>query len=42
MEKCDYCEGKGKYSLESIYQREENMIECNKCMGSGNQLMGDE
>tara|TARA_R100000908_G_C3701677_1_gene111900 strand:- start:198 stop:359 length:162 start_codon:yes stop_codon:yes gene_type:complete len=32
---CDYCEGEGRYSLESAYQREENKIECHICLGSG-------
>ena len=32
---CDYCEGEGRYSLESVYQREENKIECYVCLGSG-------
>ena len=32
---CDYCEGEGRYSLESGYQREENKIECHVCLGSG-------
>lgn len=32
---CDYCEGKGRYSLEAGYQREENKIDCPICLGCG-------